>query len=94
MAADNFLVLGIKKTPSKDGDKVYVTFACSHGYSDYEIENAECLGVTVENVSASEDFGIQVGDLVEFIYGKAIPTKNGVYQPIKGVNIIHRADKK
>lgn len=94
MAADNFKVLGIKRTPSKEGDRVFVTFACSHGYSDYEIENAECQGVTVENVSANEDFGVQVGDLVEFIYGKAIPTKNGVYQPIKGVNFINRANQK
>lgn len=94
MKADEFKVLGIKKTPSKEGDRVFVTFACCHGYTDYELDNAECSGVTVENVSANEDFGVKIGDVIEFIYGKAINTKNGVYQPIKGVNFISRANQK
>lgn len=94
MKADEFKVLGIKKAESKEGDRVFVTFACCHGYSDYELDNAECWGVTVENVSASEDFGVQIGDVIEFIYGKAIKYGDKVFQPIKGVNFISRANQK
>ncbi len=85
-------ILGIKKTPSKDGKRTYVTFACSHGYSDYELDNTDCAGVTVENIQANEDFGIDVGDVVEFRYGKAISLPSGgLYQPIYAVDFISKA---
>ncbi len=91
-ACDEFKVLGIKRTPSKDGDKEYITFNCSHPYTDYELENSNCQGLSVEFVQASEDFGINIGDVVEFKYGKAIPMKNGgLYQPVKGAIFISRA---
>lgn len=91
-ASDEFKVLGIKRTPSKDGDREYVVFNCSHAYTDYELDNSKCEGLSVESVQASEDFGVKIGDVVEFKYGKALPTKNGgVFQPVKGVIFISRA---
>ena len=91
-ACDEFKVLGIKRTPSKDGDREYVTFNCAHAYTDYELDKSKCEGFSVESVQASEDFGVKIGDVIEFKYGKALPTKNGgVFQPVKGVIFIDRA---
>ena len=89
---DEFKVIGIKRTPGKEEGKEYITFNCTHPYTDYELENSKCEGLTVETVSASEDFGVKIGDVVEFKYGKAIPMKNGgVFQPVKGVIFISKA---
>ncbi len=78
-------IVGIKKTKSKDGTRDYYSFSVVHAYSDYELEHAECWGSTVEVVQTNDLFDCKIGDVVEFRYGKAIPTANGFYQPITGV---------
>lgn len=89
-----FKVLGIKKVEGKEG-RVYVSFFCMTAFTDYEIENSVGLsGSKTEVVQADNDFGVVVGDEIEFIYGKAIPTSKGVYQPIKGVNFVSRVSNK
>ncbi len=85
MANELFEIIGIKQTKSKDGTRDYYAFSCIKDYSEYELENSECYGRTVEVVQANELFGCKVGDVVEFKYGKAIKTANGFYQPITGV---------
>ena len=91
---ESFKVLGIKKVEGKEG-RVYVSFFCMTAFTDYEVENSkELSGKKTEVVQADNDFGVVVGDEIEFIYGKAIPTAKGVYQPIKGVNFISRANNK
>lgn len=87
-------IIGIKKTPSKNGDRVYTTYMCKKPWSDYEVDNADFLsGVAVEEVQTTEDFPINVGDVVTFLYGKAI----GNWQPIVDYKLIKSAvidDKK
>lgn len=92
---DVMKVVGIKKVEGKEG-RVYVTFYCVRPFSDYDNENSlSAVGDAVETVSASDDFGVQIGDAVEFKYGKAIPTKTGgIYQPVNGVIFASRANGK
>ncbi len=93
--ADVLKVIGIKKVEGKE-DRVYVTFYCIRPFSDYEQENSlSCEGNAIESVSANEDFGVHIGDTVEFKYGKAIRTKTGdIYQPVNGVFFANRATTK
>ncbi len=82
-------VVGIKKAPSKSGDRVYTTYYCMRPYSDYELDNADVSGVAVEEIQTTEDFPIQIGDVVKFYYGKAI----GNYQPVNDYKLIEPAGK-
>lgn len=93
--ADVLKVIGIKKVEGKE-DRVYVTFYCVRPFSDYEQDNSlSCEGNAIETVSANETFGVQIGDTVEFKYGKAIPTKTGgIYQPVNGVIFANKATAK
>lgn len=78
-------IVGIKAVPSKKNDTVWYTYFCTCPFSDYEVENSKVLsGVSVESVSVANDLGLKIGDVVDFVYGRAI----GTYQPIKGVNIL------
>ncbi len=92
---DVLKVVGIKKVAGKD-ERIYVTFFCVRPFTEYDVENSlSTVGNAVETVSANEDFGVQIGDAIEFKYGKAIPTKTGgVYQPVKGVIFVSRANGK
>lgn len=92
---NNLKIVGIRKVAGKE-DRVYVTFYCTTAFTDYDKENSVDLsGVKVETVQANEDFGVNVGDIVEFKYGKAIPTKTGgIYQPVNGVIFASRANGK
>lgn len=80
-------VIGIKKTTSKDGARTYTTYMCERPWTDYEIDNAELAGTAVEEVQTTEDFPIEIGDIVKFYYGKAI----GSWQPITDYKLIERA---
>ena len=88
---DGIKIVGIKKVV-KD-EREYVTFYGTKAFSDYEVENSDfVLGLAVDIVSANEDFGVKIGDVVDFNYGKAITTAKGTFQPIKSVTFIKRAD--
>ena len=43
-------VVGIKKAPSKNGDRIYTTYFCLRPYSDYELDKSDVTGVAVEVV--------------------------------------------
>lgn len=77
-------IVGIKKAPSRNGDRIYTTYFCLRPYSDYEIEKSSTEGVAVEVVQTSEDFPIKIGDTVKFYYGRAI----GDYQPVTDYKLI------
>lgn len=84
-------IVGIKKVV-KD-EREYVTFYGTKGFSNYEVENSDLvLGLAVDTVSANEDFGVKIGDVVDFNYGKALVTAKGTFQPVKSVTFIKRAD--
>lgn len=80
-------VVGIKKAPSKNGDRIYTTYFCLRPYSDYELDKSDVTGVAVEVVQTTEDFPIKIGDIVKFYYGRAI----GDYQPVTDYKLIEAA---
>lgn len=80
-------IVGIKKAPSKNGDRVYTTYFCLRPYSDYELDKSDVTGVAVEVVQTTEDFPIKIGDIVKFYYGRAI----GDYQPVTDYKLIEAA---
>ena len=75
-----YQVVGIKKAPSKDGTKVYVTYYAIGPWSDYELSRDDygLSGYPVQEFQTTEDFNIHLGDVVKFYYGRAV----GSYQPI------------
>lgn len=86
-------IIGIKKTSSKDGTKTYTTYMCKRPWSDYEQDKADLSGEAVEEIQTTEDFPLEIGDVVKFFYGKAI----GDYQPVTDYKLIEKAtpfDKK
>lgn len=83
-----YQVIGIKRAPSaKNKERVYTTYYCLRPYSDYELDKAETVGVAVEEVQTTEDFPIEIGDIVKFFYGKAM----GDWQPVTDYKLVGRA---
>lgn len=80
-------IVGIKKAPSKNGDRIYTTYFCLRPYSDYELDKSDVTGIAVEVVQTTEDFPIKIGDIVKFYYGRAI----GDYQPVTDYKLIEAA---
>ena len=83
-------IIGIKKASGKKNkNTVYTTYYCQVPWSEYELENADELqGCSVEAVSTTEDFPIEIGDTVKFFYGKAM----GEWQPVVDYKLIEKAD--
>lgn len=83
-------IIGIKRVAGKKNkNTVYTTYYCRIPWSDYEKENADELqGCPVESVSTTEDFPIQIGDIVKFFYGKAM----GEWQPVVDYKLLKAAD--
>lgn len=80
-------VIGIRRTKSKKSDAIWTTYFCTKPFTDYELENSdEIVGSSVEIVTTSEDFPIQMGDEVQFFYGKAM----GDYQPVIDFKMISK----
>lgn len=82
-----YVIKGIKKAPSKNGERVYTTYFCERPFSDYELDNTEVTGIAVEEVQTTEDFPIGIGDEVIFYYGKAI----GNWQPVTDFKMLNKA---
>jgi len=80
-------IIGIKKTKSKDGSRTYTSYMCLRPWSDYEMDNADYSGYAVEEVQTTEDFPIEIGDVVKFYYGKAI----GAWQPVEDYKLIEKS---
>lgn len=85
-------VLGYHYTTNADGKKV-TTLQVAENYNDY-YANAEsgrgCAGQKVDSiyVGVYDCSGIKVGSEIEIYYEKAINSKNGLYQPIKQIEIL------
>lgn len=59
-------IVGVKKSKSKDRDAF--NYAGIKDYTDYEQDNAVCEGQDVISEFSYRDFGLHVGDVVEFLY--------------------------
>lgn len=85
-----YQIIGIKRVAGKKNkNTVYTTYYCKTPWSDYELENADELqGCSVEAVSTTKDFPIEIGDVVKFFYGKAM----GEWQPVEDYKLIEKAN--
>lgn len=84
---NGLVVIGIRRAKGKRSDVVWTTYHCKKSFSDYELENSdEIKGKAVEIVTTSEDFPIEVGDEVQFLYGRAM----GDYQPVIDFKMINK----
>jgi len=60
-------VVGIQKTVQTSGKnegKTYINYFLTEPFSDYEVENSDCLGVKVLKEFSTKDFGVKVNDVV------------------------------
>lgn len=68
-------VVGIQKTVQTSGKnegKVYYNYFFTEPFSNYEIENSECLGLKVTKEFSMTDFGVKPGDVVTPYYERMI----------------------
>lgn len=70
-------IVGIKKMLKKDTkDQYYFNLYYTQPFSQYDVDNAVDLsGVCVGAEFAREDYGVHVGDEVEFLYTKGFQDK-------------------
>lgn len=70
-------IIGIKRQPSaKNPAVMYHTYYYVQSFSDYDLEHAaDIKGTACGSEFASVDIGCQVGDEVEFRYGKGFQDK-------------------
>lgn len=82
-------IVGIKKTLKKDTtDVFYWNIFYEQAFSEYDTESAvEIYGKQTGMEFAREDFGIHVGDEVEFLYSKGFQGK----AVLTGVKIVKAA---
>lgn len=82
-----YQVIGIKRAASsKNKERVYTTYYCLRSYSDYELDKTDTAGVAVEEVQTTEDFPIEINDVVKFYYGKSM----GDWQPVTDYKLVER----
>lgn len=82
-------IVGIKKTLKKDTtDVFYWNIFYEQAFSEYDMESSvEIFGKQTGMEFAREDFGIHVGDEVEFLYSKGFQGK----AVLTGVKILKAA---
>ena len=63
-------IVGVKRSEYvKDGrDKVAVNYFGVKEFTEYEKQNNECEGLCAVVEYSSTDYGVHVGDIVEFMY--------------------------
>lgn len=72
--AKNCTVVGVKKSVTGKGRDFYNYFF-NVPFSDYESENADCLGMTVQSEGSYKDFSVKPGDVVQLSYEKGYQDK-------------------
>lgn len=87
-------ILGINYTTNNNGGKnttVQVADEFNAYYNNLEAGRG-CVGQKVEPIYVGDYdcTGLKVGMQVEIIYDKAISTKNGIYQPIKRIEVLSK----
>lgn len=85
-------ILGINFTTNTDGVTT-TTLQVSEDYNSY-YNNPEagrhCVGRKVESIYVGnyDCSALKVGMEIEIMYDRAISTKNGIYQPVKKIDIL------
>ena len=85
-------VVGIAYALNKNNERV-ATLHVTDSFDEYD-KNTElgrsCLGQKVDTVYVGtfDISNIKVGTAIDVAYDKAIQTKNGVFQPIKRIDVI------
>ncbi len=87
---ESLKIIGIKKAFSEKSSRTYTSYFCTRGFTPYEIDNTDVLGLGCETVQTTEDFPLNIGDEVIFLYGKAM----GTYQPVVDFKMIKKAEGK
>jgi len=78
MENNYYKVLGIMKRPyteGKNAGKTGCTYHLSGSFSSYDQDTADVSGERVFSEFAYKDFGVQVGDTVDVVYGKGYQDK-------------------
>lgn len=60
-------ILGFRKGKTKNG-RDYVQYYFSKNFTDYEIENSECAGITCGSEFSYRDYNLHPGDVCDFQY--------------------------
>lgn len=87
-------IIGINSTKTEDG-RINTTLHVADVFQDY-YNNSEkgrtCVGQRVDSIYVGpyDCTGLKVGMEVEIYYDKAVSTKNGVYQPIKRIEVVSK----
>lgn len=87
---DSLKIIGIKKAYSEKSGRTYTSYFCTRNFNPYEVDNTVVLGTACDVVQTTEDFPLQIGDEVVFLYGKAM----GTYQPVVDYKLIKKAEPK
>lgn len=85
-------ILGISFSKNKTDDKVYTLYVTEPFDSYYKNEDGsrDCEGLKAYNIYAGtyDCDGLKPGMEIDISYDKAISTKNGVFQPIKKIEVL------
>lgn len=87
-------ILGLNQSRNTNGDWI-TTLQVADDFNSY-YNNAEagrkCVGQKVDSiyVGTYDVSALKVGMNIEILYDKAISTKNGVFQPIKRIDVISK----
>lgn len=79
-------IIGIKKAKTKNG-REFCQYYYKKPFTDYELENSDCLGMIVGNEFSYRDYNLKPGDVCDFQYepgyeGKATLSDVFVVKPI------------
>lgn len=88
------MLVGMHSTRNEDG-RTSTTLQVVDAYPDYynnPDKGRSCVGQKVDSVYVGQYdcTGLKVGMEIEVLYDKAVNTKNGVYQPIKRIEVISK----
>lgn len=78
-------IIGIRKAKTKNG-RDFCQYYFQKPFTDYEMENSDCLGFLVGSEFSYRDYGLKPGDVCDFQYepgyeGKATLTDVVVLKP-------------
>lgn len=67
-------IIGIKKAKTKNG-REFSQYYFEKPFTDYEMENSDCAGMTVGSEFSYKDFGLKPGDVCDFQYEPGFDNK-------------------
>lgn len=67
-------IVGIKKAKTKSG-REFCQYYFSKNFTDYEMENSDCAGLTVGSEFSYKDYKLHPGDVCDFQYEPGFDNK-------------------